>query len=118
FTFPAGAVLRPGDYILVVGFNPSDFATLSAFRIQMGVSSATQIYGPFSPKLTNDDADVEIAFPVMPAGNFVNVDKVHYADFAPWPAGADGNGPSLQRISRTIIGNDPANWSALTPTPG
>jgi hypothetical protein len=31
---------------------------------------------------------------------------------------ADGAGPSLQRISRALIGNDAANWSAAQPTPG
>ena len=41
-----------------------------------------------------------------------------YADFSPWPAAADGTGPSLQRQSRTVIGNDVSNYIAATPTPG
>ena len=119
FTFPAGATLRPGDYILVVGFDPANAATLAAFRTALGVSASTPIYGPFSPKLGNDNADVEIAKPSLEfPGSFVNVDKVDYADFAPWPTSPDGTGPSLQRASRTVIGNDPANWAALAPTPG
>jgi len=33
--------------------------------------------------------------------------------------GADGNGPSLQRTSATLYGNDPASWSTyLTPNDG
>ncbi len=120
FTFPPGTVLRPGDYILLVGFNPTDILTLNAFRTALGVSAATPIFGPFSPKLQNDEADVEISRPpILPMEQaFVNIDKVRYADFAPWPLAADGTGPSLQRESRTVIGNDPANWAAFTPTPG
>ena len=117
FTFPPGATLRPGDYILVVGFDPvAAPATLSAFRAALSVPASVPVFGPFSPKLGNDEADVEIARPDGAA--FVNVDKVRYADFAPWATGADGTGPSFQRESRTVIGNDPANWFALTPTPG
>jgi hypothetical protein len=118
FTFASGTVLRPGDYILVVGFDPVGApATLSAFRTALSVPTTVPIFGPFSPKLSNDEADVEIARPDL-GGVFVNVDKVRYADFSPWPTSADGTGPSLQRESRTVIGNDPANWFALTPTPG
>jgi Lamin Tail Domain/CotH kinase protein len=117
FTFPAGATLRAGDYILLVTFDPAtDAASLAAFRAALGVSASTPVFGPFTPKLANDQADVEIARP--DGAPFVNVDKARYADFAPWPPGADGTGPSLQCASRTVIGNDPANWAALAATPG
>jgi hypothetical protein len=46
------------------------------------------------------------------------VDRIEYADTAPWPTAADGGGPSLQRSSREVIGNDAANWTAALPTPG
>jgi len=36
----------------------------------------------------------------------------------PWPPGADGLGPSLQRISLTAYGNEPTNWFANGATPG
>ena len=49
-------------------------------------------------------------------------DGSHGADFAdgsdPWPAEADGQGLSLQRIDLAAYGNDPANWQAADPTPG
>ena len=117
FIFPNGTTLLPGDYILVVGFNPAiDTTSLNAFRAAFSVSASVPIYGPFSPKLPNDGGDVEIAMPL--SGVFVNVDKVNYADYLPWATAADGTGPSLQRNSRSIIGNDPANWIAATATPG
>jgi hypothetical protein len=119
FTFPNGAALRPGDYILVVGFNPStDTASLNAFISATSVAPGTIIYGPFSPKLPNDEGDVEIAKPTLLPGVFVNVDKLSYADLAPWPTNPDGGGGSLQRFSRSVIGNDPANWSGAALSPG
>jgi hypothetical protein len=121
FTFPAGARVAPGDYVLLVSFNPADAAVLNAFRAAYGVSSGTAIHGPFSPKLPNSTATIELAQPVTPSGGgtqFVMVDRVEYADFAPWPAAADGGGSSLQRISRSVIGDDAANWNAAAATPG
>jgi hypothetical protein len=43
---------------------------------------------------------------------YVLADKVRYSDQAPWRAGADGIGPSLQRVDESAYGNDPANWAA------
>jgi len=122
YPFVAGTILRPGDYILVAGFDPvTDTASLAAFRTALGVPQGTRIYGPFTPKLGNDSASVELGQPGAAVGGvtpFLNVDKAEYRDFAPWPVTPDGNGPSLQRISRTIIGNEPANYVASAPTPG
>ena len=122
FLFPAGTSIRPGDYVLVVGFDPAaDATSLSGFRAAYGLGTATRIYGPFVPKLPNSVAAVELAYPgVAVAGivPFINVDKVDYADSAPWPTTPDGTGPSLQRLSRTVIGNDVVNWAAAVATPG
>lgn len=122
FTFAAGATLRPGDYILVVGFNPeTEPAALSAFRAKFGLSTSVPIYGSFAPKLPNNESSVELAFPGVPVNGvtpYILADKADYNDLSPWPTAADGTGSSLQRTSRTMIGNDPANWSAPMPTPG
>jgi hypothetical protein len=119
FVFPNGATLRPGEYILVVGFNPTtDTTSLNSFRSATGVVPGTVIFGPFSGRLPNDGGDVEIAKPTTTPAAFVNVDKVAYTDFSPWPTDTDGDGGSVQRISRSVIGNDPANWSGVSPTPG
>ena len=118
FIFPNGSTLRAGDYIVVVGFNPTDTATLNAFRLATNMPVGTQVFGPFAPKLVNDEGDVEIAKPTVTAGVFVNVDKVSYSDTAPWPLDTDGLGGTLQRISRTVIGNDPANWQGVSASPG
>jgi len=46
------------------------------------------------------------------------VDQVTYANQAPWPTNADGTGLSLQRITGTVYGDEPANWQATAPTAG
>ena len=122
FIFAAGTTLRPGDYILVVGFNPAtDAASLAAFRAALSVPATAPISGPFLPRLANDTASAELGYPGAPVGvvtPYINMDKVEYADFAPWAVAPDGTGPSLQRSSRAIIGDDAANWTGATPTPG
>jgi hypothetical protein len=122
FTFAPGTVIRPGDYILIVGFNPAtDPGTLDNFRSALGVSPSVLIYGPFTPKFANDTTSVELGRPRTPVGGvtpYPNEDKAKYFDFAPWPVAPDGSGPSLQRMSRTVIGNDAANYAGLAPTPG
>ena len=122
FTFPSGTIIQPSDYIVVVGFNPAvDTASLAAFRSAYGITASVTIYGPFAPKLANDTASAEHAYPGTAIGAvtpFVLMDKAEYQDTTPWPVSADGTGPSLQRTSRTTIGNEPANWLAATATPG
>lgn len=122
FAFAAGTTLRPGDYILVVGFNPeTDPSSLASFKAALSVPAGTRIYGPFTPKLGNDSESIEIGQPGAAVGGvipIINVDKARYLDFAPWPIAADGTGLSLQRVSRSVIGNEPANYAAAVPTPG
>ncbi|HTD65192.1 MAG TPA: Ig-like domain-containing protein, partial [Candidatus Limnocylindria bacterium] len=49
---------------------------------------------------------------------YIVVDEVRYNDKLPWPLGADGDGPSLQRRAPTVYGNEPTNWFASGITPG
>lgn len=127
FDFPQGVSIPPGGQILVVGFDPNDAAKLEGFRSRNGVSASVPIYGPFRGKLDNSSEAVELERPDVPEPpgppNFglvpyVLVERIRYSDQAPWPAAADGVGPSLQRIGATTYGNDPANWVAAFPTPG
>jgi hypothetical protein len=59
---------------------------------------------------------------------WIEVSRVEYSDGShgeefpggvdPWPAQADGLGPSLNCIFPSRYGNDPNNWHATIPTPG
>lgn len=121
FTFPPGTAILPGDYILLVGFDPADVTALAAFRAHYGLTANTAVYGPHTPKLSNAAQRLELVVPGAPlSGNtpLVMIDRVEYRDATPWPATADGTGQTLQRSSRAMIGNDPGNWTAAAPTPG
>ena len=120
FQFPVGAYIAADSYVLLVSFNPGDAAALAAFRTKYNLTPATPIVGPYTPKLSNNAQKIELARPELISGvtEYMLVDRVIYRDLPPWPAAADGTGQSLQRQSRTVIGNDPANWSAAAPTPG
>src|SRR5450759_5722235 len=128
FDFPMNVTLAPGEYALVVSFEPTANPILTAaFRNKYGLATNVLLFGPYSGKLSNagDKIDLQKPDSVQGAGHinlgyvhYVSVDKVEYADTTPWPATADGTGNSLQRLDSLKYANDPANWVALPPTAG
>ena len=134
FNFPQNISLAPGQFLLVVNFDPTNGPALNAFTnyppyraLVALVPGQVRLFGPYKGKLSNGGATVEILRPDVPQGPihpdfrlvpYITTDKVTYNDTAPWPVDADGAGKSLQRISAYEYGNDPINWNAVTPTPG
>ena len=122
FDFAPGTVIPAGGYLLVVGFDPANNpAALAGFRGRYNLGGSTPIVGPYSGKLGNDSDDIELRKPGVPDIEGVDsilVERVRYADVAPWPLNADGIGFSLHRESMTAFANDPANWFADAPSPG
>jgi hypothetical protein len=128
FTFPLGVTLTPWSYLLVVPFDPAnDPVMLNWFRGRYGVDTNTPIFGPWSGHLDNAGERVALYMPDKPeippspiAGYVpqVLVEEVNYLPLAPWPAGADSTGNSLQRIASAAFADDPANWQAAVPTAG
>ena len=119
FVFPTNISLAAGEYVLVVDFDPTNPALLTAFRTKYGVASAVRLFGPYGGKLNNDHDTVELMKPTLLRGTnlaYVLVDAVDYRDSAPWPGGSDGFGLSLQRLVPGAFGNEPTNWTASLPT--
>jgi len=119
FALPLGVTLASGQTLLVVNFNPTNTVMLAAFQAKYGVGAGVQVFGPYDGKLNNNGDEVRLIKPTTQLGGtipFVLVDRVEYSDSAPWPAGADGFGLSLQRKTATAFGNDPANWLAALPS--
>ncbi len=119
FNFPTNLTLLANESILLVNFNPTNTALAAAFRAKFGVGGGVRLFGPYSGKLDNGGADVELKKPTTPILGvvpYVLMDKVDYADSSPWPGGADGFGLSLQRRDSNAYGNDPVNWTAAFPT--
>lgn len=105
FTFPAKTMLAGNGY-LVVALSTDRFAKICGFTA----------LGPFQrplkrggEKLVLKDALGKVA------------DTARYKDRAPWPASADGESASLERICPTSSGDTPDNWAAsplpATPKP-
>lgn len=121
FTFPANTVLPAGGVALVVAIDPSHADQAADFRARNGVPGNIPLYGPFTGQLDNSSDSVELVRPDTPNPGevpYILVERVRYEDQSPWPSAADGLGHSLQRISLSAYGNDPANWAAAAPTAG
>ncbi len=125
FNFTTNHVLPPGGFLIVVSFDPATNAVaLATFRSIYGTNGI--IAGPWSGKLANGGEAIELQAPDKPEPPgpdfglvpYVTMDRVVYSSTSPWPASADGTGMSLQRVSYTAYGNDPANWIAASPTAG
>ncbi len=121
YEFPPGTTIPAGAYVLVVPIDPTDPAQADAFRARNNVPAQVALYGPFSGQLDNSTDSVELVRPDVPDTNsvpYIVVDKVRYTDTTPWPAAADGIGPSLQRRNLAAYGNDAGNWVAAARTAG
>jgi len=126
YQFAAPAALGPGDYLLVVSFDPVlDTNSLATFRAKYGLSSGVPIYGPYTGRLDNGGESVELCQPDVPPTSGpdqgyvpeVLVERVKYSDAWPWDPAADGTGNSLQRRNLDEYGNRSANWRRRCPRP-
>ncbi|RYD32880.1 MAG: hypothetical protein EOP86_14680, partial [Verrucomicrobiaceae bacterium] len=101
YTIPAGTSIAPGGYLVIA----EDPATIQ------GMYGAPAL-GPWTSNLSSDGEKVEL----RDTGNGI-VDEVEYGVVSPWPAGSNGNGPSMEKIDPLLNGNLGSNWRASTATP-
>lgn len=99
FTFPAGASIAAGGYVLV---SPS--ATTYAAAAPLYVYTGT---------LNNSGDILELYTPQR-----ILVDRAAYFPTTPWPAGPDGNGPSLELINPMLDNMNLYNWCGVGQTNG
>ena len=105
-----GLVIQPGTVVPAGGrvlFVANDVAFRQAHRGANGF-----VGGQFPGSL--DDAGEAV---VLRQGSRV-VDAVTYSSAAPWPAAANGSGPSLELTSPTADNAVAANWRATSTTGG
>jgi len=98
FVFPEKTTMAPGSYLVIC-------RNRAAFAKQYGTS--VTVLGDFSGKLSHGGENIEIS---NASGKVADV--VKYSDGEPWPIGADGYSPSLERICPFASGNEPDNWAA------
>lgn len=104
-TLPAGAAIPAGGYV-VVAKDAARFQSLYGFAP----------VAAYSGNLSNGGETVTLV-----DASAAVVDTVSYADAAPWPAAADGTGPSLELRGLLYDNTLPENWGASTVpggTPG
>jgi len=86
------------------------------------VPAGTKVFEWITGGLDNGGETVQLDRPgavdALNVQQYVRIDRVNYSDAAPWPATADGGGPSLTRLVETEYGNDFINWVAAAPSPG
>ena len=104
YTFPAGTVLPPGDF-LVVSQDPA------ALRQKFAVESL----GPFQGKLSNEGDAI-----VLLDGDGQRQDEVAYQLGFPWPTVGDAPGNSIELVQPGLDNDLAGSWrsSVSGPTPG
>jgi hypothetical protein len=110
FALPANTILDPHQRLLIVGIEPA------LFRTRYAIPENVAIFGPYGGALDNGGERLALLRPEPPNPTgpqpYVVVDAVTYAERAPWPPQADGQGPALTRIDLRAYGDDPRNWRA------
>ena len=95
YVFPENTLIAPHQYILVVqNPNAGYWRTLK-----------DRVYGPYSGRLSDQGERLELR---NAQGQIV--ERLEYTDFSPWSRGADGYGPSLERISADLPAADFHSW--------
>lgn len=103
YTFPSGAVLAPNAY-LILAADRAGFAAAYGGRVL--------VFDEFPGSLDNGGETLRLVRPGPDGIGEIRVSDVRYDNRAPWPAAADGQGPSLQLIDPSLDTWRPANWMA------
>ena len=86
-------------------------------RRAYGIPADVAVLGPWQGKLDNAGEQLDLLAPVPLTGEAFapgRVEAVSYGQGPPWPPGADGGGPSLERIDPPGYADEPHNWTAVS----
>ncbi len=125
YYIPSGTNLTAGSYLLLA---KNEVALNEEF------TPAGTVLEWVEGRLNNAGEKIQISKPGTPEPDgsvpYIRVDRVNYSDGLhgenfrelnyndPWPTTPDGTGQALDRVTDGNYGNDVANWTAATPTPG
>ncbi len=97
-TLPAGTTIAPGGFLVVA-------KDAVQFQARYGFAPAA-VYGG---NLSNSGETITLR-----DNTAATIDTVTYGQEDPWPARADGTGPSLELIDATLDNDDYLNWATAT----
>lgn len=103
YAFPAGTTISAGGY-LVLASNPA--AVIAKYGL-----NPTTVVGPYTGQLSNNGELLRLT-----DADGVIIDFVEYQHAEPWPAAADGQGPSLERLAPGVRGDGLSNWHSSRAT--
>jgi hypothetical protein len=110
FDFPAGTMLDPGAYLLVV-------RNRAAFELRYGAGRpiAGEYRANAEANLSNSGERLKLSF-----GGGVPIRDFEYDDIFPWPTAADGSGSSLTLANPSSVPDHalPTSWIASTAIGG
>ena len=109
YVFPQGAVILPGQYLLVV-----EHMDAAAFRAHYGLDADVPVLGPYTGSLSNGGE----ALVLRTSAGGEDIAAFEYDDGLGWPQSADGSGHSLipLRLDDQAGGalDYPGHWKAST----
>ncbi len=105
YTFPAGSLLAPDQYLVLA-------ASRSAYAAAYGATNA--VFDYFGGALQTGGETLTLLIPGTNAATDQVVAKVRYDSMPPWPALANGAGSSLQLIDGRQDNWRVGNWAAVT----
>ena len=105
YTFPAGATLSPGGYLVLANDR-------QVFAEAYGAVPVSDVFAGF-PDLNG--GLIRLVKPGITAADDFIVNAVRFRSSAPWPSSAAGAGASLQLIDSKQDNFRPANWAASDP---
>jgi hypothetical protein len=108
-TVPDGTLLAPGGYAVFA----RDAAGFAA-----AYGSGIPVAGVLTGELANAGEWLQLIRPGLSTNADVVIAEVEYDDLPPWPAAANGLGPSLQLMDPDQDARRVANWTAAVATPG
>jgi hypothetical protein len=106
YTFPAGSWIAPNSFLLLAA-NREDFAA--------AYGATNLVFDTFDGTLQPTGETLTLVMPGTNSASDVPVAKVHYASAAPWPAGPNGTGSSLQLLDPRQDNWRAGNWAGSYP---
>jgi hypothetical protein len=104
FSFPGGSIITPNGFLVIA-------SDAQAFAAAYGAT--IPVAGEFNGKLSNGGETLKLVKPGSTPDQDLVLNQVTYDSAPPWPAAANGFGPSLQLIDPAQDNNRVANWAAV-----